>query len=57
MTMYGQYRTRTEYEEVNNTKNILVVDDDPVSGQQLKEILSQLRYSVVGIAGDGYDAV
>jgi len=42
---------------VENIKKVLIVDDDPISVLELKNILSKLNYSVVGVADDGYDAV
>mgnify|MGYP006071043029 CR=1 FL=1 len=38
-------------------KRVLVVDDEPITRMDLREMLQELEFDVVGEAGDGFDAV
>jgi response regulator NasT len=47
----------TEAEAVTGTSRILVAEDEVISRMDLREMLENLGYSVVGEAGDGVTAV
>ena len=38
-------------------KRVLLVDDEPITRMDLREMLQELEFDVVGEAGDGFDAV
>ena len=38
-------------------KRIVIADDEPITRMDLKEILTEAGYDVVGEASDGFDAI
>jgi response regulator NasT len=39
------------------TNTIVIADDEPITMMDIKEILIEAKYNVVGEAPDGFDAV